>query len=220
LWFVFINKNITEGCPWQLTSNDTFGNEPDDDCYREFTDEEQAIAFLKYKKNLWYAREENHIIYGVIFIIPNPAKRYTSFEATYQKHHENFCKLNGIGCNLDSIWINIWGSFEGDASTGNNFSSYGVLTENGEKYGGFPEFLPYKLVENIKEGETLSFLVELDDRYNNIPCPNPEDKDYRKTIFEAKLYASQTKHRFARFGFFENAVRYAIKRLEKDEEMA
>ena len=177
----------------------------------------QAKAFLQYKKNLWYARKESHIINGVIFIIPSPAKRYTSFDASYREHYENFCKLNVIECNLDSIWINVWGSFEGDNSAENNFSTNGILLENGKKYAGFPEFLPYKLVENIKEGDILSFLVELDDRYNNIPCSNPEEMNCGKTIFEAKLYASQSKHRYARFGFFEHAARYVIKKLKKDE---
>jgi HD superfamily phosphodiesterase len=214
MWFVFMNKEIIEGCPWQLTFDD---KEPDDVYYEEFTNEEQAKTFLQYKKNLSYAREENRIFNGEIFIMPYPAKRYTSFDVTYQKHLENFCKLNGIECNLDSIWIEVWGSFEGNNSAENNFAAHGVLLDNGKEYSGFPQFLPYKLIENINEGEILSFLVELNDRSHDFLRPNSEGIDYEKTIFEVELKTSQKKSRYARFGFFEHAVRYVLKGLKKNK---
>jgi len=152
-------------------------------------------------------------INGGMFVIPNDAVAFKTFLLTpFENIMSKFCALNNIELTEETSFIEIIAFSEenpivslnsGEYLYNENFAGHGLrIGEN--TYHHFPSHLPYDLIKNIKEGESIFFKVIVEE--------NCDEGDKKEMLLECTLIADQRTNRYARFGNFDDAVRHVMKK--------
>ena len=125
-------------------------------------------------------------ISGNIFIIPNMLFKPSSEGEWNLDFFKKFTKgkiekIVGREVSEDEVYVQVWVFTPGEKNS--NWSDH---SWPGEEIVGFPNYLPYKELENLKEGETITLESE---------------------NFTIKLTADQLGARYRLDGRFENALK-------------
>jgi|GEM_PF-523937 len=155
---------------------------------------------------------------GKFCVITNPL--LTHYE--YKKNRKNikFYKLDNIEkgrilCQLNNIkyskfktkWVNIFIDTIEDTICKSHVHS--IRYENDQWLFDFPEYIPYSLLNNINENDIITFktICSIIDSPLNMMTQNKEN-----VLVHFELQATQSRSKYARFGNFDDAIRYIIKR--------
>lgn len=130
------------------------------------------------------------IISGNVFIIPNMLFKPSSegeFHVEFFKKstQEKIEKIVGREVSEDEVYVQVWAFTPGESNS--NWSDH---FWPGEEITSFPNYLPYKELENLKEGETITLESE---------------------NFKISLTADQLGTRYRSFGRFEDVLKDRIK---------
>lgn len=134
--------------------------------------------------------EKSNTINGIIFIIPNSPERVNKkedlddFEQKWINGIENTLKAVGIN-SIDSPLIQVWAANDECDNFECHYWDYFKMIPQ-EKPKSFPRYLPYSVLKDLKEGDTLTL-----------------NHESGVTI---KLTASQLKARYRNFGAFETVL--------------
>lgn len=138
---------------------------------------------------------ENNVINGEMFVVPNSA---TKFDSKYQSSITSMKEISSV-YNMEvtdeTLLVEIWVTDDNSE----NWSCHGVpesCQSIAEWLPGarsplglqWPSYIPYDLVKDLKEGETL-----------DVNFPNG---------YIVKLTANQKSYRYKRYGNFEEVVNY------------
>jgi len=141
-------------------------------------------------------------INGGIYIIPNLCETHII------EKEIRFCQLNNIEYSeIETKWINVCFIIRNE--TKNNFSMNTIKIGDNEWLYNFPEYLPLSMIEYVKENDTVSFSAYCHIIYNPDSITAEEETE---ALVHFELQATQTISKFARYGKFEDAVKYVIKR--------
>ena len=134
---------------------------------------------------------ENKTIKGRIFIIPNsPFKKSVEGDESWQRLVENLApRLKNFGLKVEDNepMVQVWAANEECDNFSNHYSHYAKMLGEEEVYNKrFPSYLPYSIIKDLKEGETLTLR--------------------REDGLVIELVADQLNTRYRRFGKFEECL--------------
>lgn len=143
----------------------------------------------------------NKIIDADFFIIPNRTWTPSNDFLSRMPLYEELYKANNLEMNPDNsrnvaVWITI------PQLKVDNFQCHGYNdTENHCKVIPTLGCIPYELIKNVKEGDTVKVTIPCKFE-NHFPCKYHIIT--KNVIFN--LTAAQTKYRYSRFGKFEHVI--------------
>jgi len=148
-----------------------------------------------------------------ICLVPNPCT--ADIDSVYkgrciQVDVSEICEANGIPYDTEMLVceINIFHPDNADL----DYQSHPPKVENIDIWiHKVPKFIPYTLIENLQEGDTIDLNLPID----YIDSDQLYVGSFRTSAMCcARFTACQTKSKFARFGKFQDAVRFVMKRSQ------
>jgi hypothetical protein len=132
-----------------------------------------------------------------MFIIPNSVSTIDDYLLpSFQKRMVDLCKINELVENPKEKIVQIW--LTNDNS--DNINDHGIKID-GKQYYVTCGNIPYTLIKNVKEGETVAVKF--------FGYDNSEEKP-AKVVFEIQLTAKQLDYRYRRFGSFEETLNMLV----------
>ncbi len=142
-----------------------------------------------------------------IFVIPNSAGKIENFIPFEDSLNEmkQICELNGYGeFDKNDPLIQVWVC---DNKCENYQNHYPKFTAEGKTYRyNLTSFIPYSILKNVKEGET----IDLDLPVTGFHINEDDTESSIDTVISFKLTAKQTSYRYRRFGNFEEVVERVV----------
>ena len=150
-----------------------------------------------------------------IFIIPNSAAKISGYFEIFREKYRNLankiCKDNNLEFNENKDYMVETWICSDDLRT-ENLADHGCkIMVDGKKYylenGAIKRDIPSTVLYNLKEGESITLI------FNDIKIVDYDSDDYDEYLInlELNITASQTKYRYARFGKFEDVLKYVCR---------
>lgn len=148
------------------------------------------------------------------FVVPNPARTVESFKdngskSTYE-YLTSMAELNNIQLTSDDKIVQLWlHSKELDCDNINDHG-FGTHLEDGEELfvkAYKIQWVPIKLLENVKEGDTVSFISPADGYYDRKAFKLNKSECRGPIILKVSMICQQKGYRYVSFGNFEEVVK-------------
>lgn len=145
-----------------------------------------------------------HIIAdAMMFVIPNPGVSINSL-CCWQERYKKSAEINNVDISDDDEWIELW--FHSEELDSENICDHGFCYSNDDGINvrvcaGAHNHIPAKVLDNIKEGETIEW---------NFEAPSHKrgsEEEPQSVLLTLNLTAQQKGYRYSRFGNFEDVVK-------------
>lgn len=171
---------------------------------------------------------ENKTYNAAVFVIPNGAGYCNeflldSFKERYKRYCTDLCAQKGIKFDPEKDQlVQVWFASEYDENLDNaslkdnnlgsdNLEAHGFLINDNHyrfRYG----YLPYPLIKDVKEGDTMDLEFEINKEY----VKEGKKRRYLETDEESEriklhLIFDQRSYRYRNFGNFEEVVKYVLR---------
>lgn len=150
------------------------------------------------------------------FVIPNSACALKSFIGdSKKKYFDVFATLNNTEIKDDDKMIQLWLHNTEELQCDNLARhSFEITLDDGRKIviSAYDlEYFPAKLLENIKEGESVKYQSPYLRRVREVTDESIDDVDDLEIILDITMTCQQKGYRYQRFGNFEDVVSEIIK---------
>lgn len=150
------------------------------------------------------------------FVIPNPARTLKDFLGdSKKKYFDVFATINNMDIKDDDKMVQLWLHNTEELHCDNlSCHSFEVTLDDGRKIviNAYDlEYFPAKLLENIKEGESITYQSPYLRRVREVTNGSIDDIDGVEIIFDITMTCQQKGYRYQRFGNFEDVVLAVMK---------